>query len=69
MPAEKPEIRDLVEIIQNDAYNHAIEDAAELLTGSRYKRKGLDKVVSLVSESFEFSEALIGDEILKLKKK
>jgi len=38
MPTEKPEIRDIVEIIQDDAYNQSVEDIAEKLTHNGYKR-------------------------------
>ena len=39
MPAEKPEIRDLVETIQDDAYKQAIEDCiSEKLTSDAHKR-------------------------------
>jgi hypothetical protein len=39
MPTEKPEIRDLVETIQDDAYKQAIEDCiSEKLTSDGHKR-------------------------------
>jgi len=39
MPTEKPEIRDMVETIQDDAYKQAIEDCiSEKITSDGHKR-------------------------------
>jgi len=45
-PKSKDEWIKEVEYIQKDAYNQAIEEAAELLTGSGYKRIG-DEILKL----------------------